>query len=141
MCLRKIIRSRGLTLVEILVVVLIIVVLASISIPTYFTLRRRAREVATKAEMRTIATCLELYNVLQEQYPLTENGLATLRAAGIVTPIPDFDEWGMPYTYISDGSVYELRSGGVDTTLYTEDDIVFENGKITGLGRYNTPGS
>lgn len=132
--------DSGFTLVEILIVVLVLSVLATIAIPTYFTLNERAREIATRSDMRTIATGLELYNSLQEAYPTTAEGLDILNDSDVVDPIPANDKWNMPYDYTSDGISYELRSSGMDAILSTDDDIVFSDGILTEVGNFNNLG-
>ena len=61
---------KGFTLVEIMIVIAIIALLASIAIPNFVSSRKSANDVTTKATLRTIQTALENYAVDNNgQYP------------------------------------------------------------------------
>lgn len=134
--LNKIKGSRGFTLVELLIVVIILAVLSGIGIPTYITLTNRAKEAATEAEMKNIAKGLELYMTKNQNYPLTEDSISVLEGEEM-SVVPEQDKWKNDYIYNSDGIVYELRSKGKDGTEGNSDDIVISNGIFTAHGAYS----
>jgi len=128
-------KDKGFTLVELLIVVIILGVLSAIAIPSYMSLRTRAREAGTKAEMANIATALELYNADNEAYPATTfSAMATaVEAGGYMVDVPETDKFGNPYTYTVDASgSYTLTSSNGSGT-----DIVFEDGQMTSGGDYD----
>ncbi len=78
--------QRGFTLVELMVVVAIVALLAAIVIPNYVHARAQAAVSQSEANLKEIATALELYYTDHETYPAT----------GAVTPAI-FGGAGNPY--------------------------------------------
>ncbi|MBI1785562.1 prepilin-type N-terminal cleavage/methylation domain-containing protein [Candidatus Sumerlaeota bacterium] len=64
---------RGFTLIELLVVVAIIAVLAAIAVPNFLEARVRAQVTRVKADMRSLATAVESYQVDHSAYPYRQN--------------------------------------------------------------------
>ncbi len=61
--------SQGFTLIEILIVVAIIAILSAIAIPNYLAAQTRSKVSRARAELSTLATALESYNVDNNTYP------------------------------------------------------------------------
>ncbi len=61
----KFCRSKGFTLVEIMIVVSIITIMAVIAIPGFIRARANANESSAVASMRTISTACESYRAMQ----------------------------------------------------------------------------
>jgi len=61
--------SRGLTLVELLIVVAIIAILAAIAVPNFLDAQTRSKVSRAKADMRSITSALENYCVDYKRYP------------------------------------------------------------------------
>ncbi len=86
--------SRGFTLIELLIVVAIIAILAAIAVPNFLEAQTRSKVSRAKADLRTVATALELYAVDQQHYPtMIEHGFA-----GGVAPLAgsDLKWWYIP---------------------------------------------
>lgn len=114
-------RWRAFTLVELMVVVVIIGVLATVvtlSVTDYLT---TAKLNTARSEIATISSALSLYFMENDRYPNNEEGLAILKKRtpqhpnGIVTS--DLaDPWGRDYIYVYPGTqgVYDIVSYGAD---------------------------
>ena len=62
-------KFSGFTLIELLIVVAIIGILAAIAIPNFLNAQVRAKVSRCEADMKTIATALEMYRVDRNAYP------------------------------------------------------------------------
>ncbi len=119
---------RGFTLVEILVVVVVIAILATLVAPNVFQHVGSARETTAKSQIEMLGAALDAYRLHVGRYPTTEEGLgalwikpatapATWRGPYLRKSVP-LDPWGNAYEYASPGEQnregYDLRSLGRD---------------------------
>jgi general secretion pathway protein G len=118
-------RSRGFTLLELLVVMVIIGLLAAYVAPRYFSQVGRSEVRSAQAQIAALRNALDAYRLDVGSYPSTEQGLAALttRPANaarwngpyLQRAVPP-DPWGRPYQYRSPGERgdYDLLSHGKD---------------------------
>jgi len=109
-------KTRGFTLIEVMVVVVILSILAAIIVPRVMDRPDTARLVKVQSDIRAIESALNLYKLDNFDYPSTEEGLDAL--------VPKYiarlsnDPWGNPYLYLSPGlhgdmDVYTLGADGL----------------------------
>lgn len=79
--MRKNIRSNGFTIVELLVVIIVISILASIVIVVYNNAQGRARDATRKADVLNIAKALELYYDDNGSYPAASGTNSSVNAS------------------------------------------------------------
>ncbi|HWT14380.1 MAG TPA: type II secretion system major pseudopilin GspG [Patescibacteria group bacterium] len=121
--------SRGFTLIEVLVVVVILAILAAIVVPRVIGRTDDAMIAKAKADVQGLGTALNLYKLDNFTYPSTDQGLDALvqrpggspeaanwRTGGYIDRLPK-DPWGREYQYVSPGShgdfdVYSLGKDG-----------------------------
>jgi general secretion pathway protein G len=104
-------RSAGFTLIEIMVVIVILGVLATLVVPRIMGRPDEARAAAAKNDVRQIMNALKMYQLDNGKFPATDQGLQALvtRPAngaanwkGYLEKLP-VDPWGKPYQYLSPG--------------------------------------
>ena len=133
---------RGFTLIEILVVIVVIAILATLVAPNVFRHVTTAKESTTKSQIESLGAALDAFRLDNGKYPTTEQGLAALWEAPTTEPVANWkqpylrkpvpkDPWGNDYVYVCPGEVnpqgYDLLSYGADGQPGGED----ENADIT----------
>jgi len=115
---------RGFTLIEVMVVVVILGILASLIIPKIMSRPEQARLIKAKQDILAIQSALDLYQLDNECYPTTAQGLKALVDKPTTPPIPDgwkeggylkkvpVDPWGEPYQYTDDDDKIKIFSYG-----------------------------
>ncbi len=118
-------RSKGFTLIELMVVLVILGVLAAMIAPKIMDRPDQARIIAAKQDIATIVQALKMYRLDNIRYPTTEQGLQALISKPAIAPVPDNwksggyleklpnDPWGHPYLYLNPG-----RQGEIDVISY-----------------------
>ncbi len=128
-------RSRaGFTLLELLLVLAILVVIGGIVTVNIGGAATEAKINATKAQLNGLKSNIQMYQIRMNGLPETLEALrdgpsdAAKKAkwvAPIITEVPT-DAWENALVYSVNGNTYEIRSGGTDGQVNTEDDITVE---------------
>lgn len=117
--------NTGFTLIELMIVVVILGLLATIIMPKILDRPEQARRMKAKVEIRGIESALALFKTDTGRFPNTSEGLEVLvsnqgikgyNAGGYLDKVPS-DPWGTKYVYISPGvnsRDYDLKSYGQD---------------------------
>jgi general secretion pathway protein G len=121
-------RSRGFTLLELLVVMVIIGLLAGFVAPRYFAQVGKSQVKVAKAQIDALDKALDQFRLDMGRYPTSEEGLNALQTAPSGTEsggtwggpylkkgVPN-DPWGRAYLYVSPGehAEFDLSSLGKD---------------------------
>jgi len=119
-------RERGMTLIEILVVLVLIGIVLGIVGGNFIGKGEKAKADAAKIEIGQISQTLDLYKLEVGRYPSSQEGLQALISAPAgaanwngpywkKSAVPK-DPWGNEYRYVSPGSkgAYEIISLGAD---------------------------
>lgn len=119
-------QQGGFTLIEVMVVVAILGILATIVMTNVIGKDDQARVTTTKASLSAVAKALDMYKLDNHKYPTTDEGLNALVQkpasaktwpdGGYLSRMPE-DPWGHPFQYVypgSNGRRYDLYSLGAD---------------------------
>jgi general secretion pathway protein G len=110
----------GFTLIEVMVVIAIIGIMATLIVPQIMSKPDEARVIAAKQDINSIVQALKLYRLDVGRYPTTEQGLSALVAKPTSEPIPKNwkpngyvdrlpkDPWGFAYQYSNPGTRGEI---------------------------------
>jgi general secretion pathway protein G len=134
-------RSRGFTLIELMVVLVIIGVLGALIVPNLIDRADDARVTAAKTDVNNIMQALKLYKLDNQRYPSAEQGLEALvkkPTAGTIPPnwkpyvdkLPA-DPWGRQYQFLNPGI-----KGEIDVFSFGADGQPGGEGKNADIGSW-----
>ena len=108
------VKQQGITLIEIMVVLVIIGILGTIVAPNLLDRPNQARVEKAKQDIKAFEGALSLYKLDNFRYPDSGQGLSVL-AGKYMEKVPN-DPWGNPYQYVYPGSSgsYDIISYGAD---------------------------
>lgn len=118
--------EAGVTLIEMMVVLVMISVVAALIVPNVIGRPDEARATVAETDMRSIAGALQLYRLDNGTYPTTTQGLAALAERPLSPPLPRSwpedgyltdvprDPWGTDYVYRAADGRFDLVSLGAD---------------------------
>ena len=136
-------RNKGVTLIELMVVLVILGVLAAIIAPKIMDRPDEARVIAAKQDIASLVQSLKLYRLDNIRYPSTEQGLQSLVTKPTIDPIPGNwksggyverlpkDPWGNAYLYLNPG-----RHGEIDVYSLGADGQTGGEGKDMDIGNW-----
>jgi general secretion pathway protein G len=114
-------RERGMTLIEIMVVLVILGLIASAVAVNVVGSMGKARVDTAKNDVRKISEGVDTFKVLKGRYPSTEEGLGVLIKENILKPNKEgklLDPWDHEYVYLYPGQLhpdaYDVKSYGAD---------------------------
>nr|WP_100689947.1 type II secretion system major pseudopilin GspG [Marinobacter aromaticivorans] len=128
--------SRGFTLIEIMVVMVILGLLVAVVAPNIMGRSDQAKVTVAETQLTNISKALDIYRLDNSHYPSTQQGLEALKSRpsgspepknwnpdGYMKSIPK-DPWGNDFQYVSPGveGPYDLYSYGSDGQEGGSDD-------------------
>lgn len=130
-------KMSGFTLLEIMVVIVILGVLASMVIPNLLGNKEKADRQKVVSDIVALENALDMYKLDNSRYPTTEQGLESLVGMPEADPEPrnypengyikrlPLDPWGNDYLLVSpgDNGQVDIYSIGLDAEEGTDDDI------------------
>ncbi|MGB5444781.1 MAG: type II secretion system major pseudopilin GspG [Psychromonas sp.] len=130
-------KQQGFTLLEIMVVIVILGILASLVVPNLMGNKDKADRQKVVSDVIALENALDMYRLDNSNYPSTDQGLNALvsepsgdpaprnyRDGGYIRRLPQ-DPWGNDYALISPGTqgTIDVFSVGPDGEEGTDDDI------------------
>jgi general secretion pathway protein G len=143
--MKKNIRSSGFTLIEVMVVLVILGILATLVVPKIMGRPDEARIIAARQDINSIGQALKLYRLDNHNYPSTDQGLQALVSKPTAPPAPPNwktggyldrlpkDPWGNEYKYISPGV---KNTGDVDIISLGSDGAPGGEGNDADIGNW-----
>lgn len=136
--------QHGFTLIEIMVVIVILGILASVVVPRIMDRPDEAKIVKAKSDIRAIEAALNLYRLDNFNYPSTDQGLEALvkkptgspeprnyKQGGYLDRLPK-DPWGQNYQYLNPG-----RRGQIDIFSFGADGQPGGEGTNADIGNWS----
>ncbi len=124
--------SRGFTIVELLIVIVVIGILAALVIVTYNGIQQKARDTERKTDINALASHLEAYNASAGRYPTLANVNDTVFRAANMKGLPGDalqDPKGAAQTLVSapaaNSYAYEPSPAGCDNTTTGGDCVSY----------------
>lgn len=131
-------RCRGFTLLEMMVVVMIIGLLASVVVPNILANKNRANQKKAVTDIVALESALDMYYMDYNHYPTQSDGLQSLvqpstgsNMGGYIRRVPK-DPWGREYHYQVPGTHSQ-----VDIFSYGEDGLPGGEGSASDIGNWN----
>jgi len=135
---------RGFTLMEVMVVIVILGVLASLVVPNLMGNKERADQQKAVTDIIALENSLDMYKMDNGNFPTTAQGLQALikkpdsaplprhyRHGGYIKRLPT-DPWGNTYLYLSPG-----EKGAVDIYTLGADNQENGDGAAADIGNWN----
>ena len=126
---RPIADSRGFTLVELLVVILIIGILAAIALPAFLNQRSKAQDTEVKTALRTAVTAIAVYHMDTQSFAATAAQLQAIEPSLLDTS--NLTVAGTATTYAISG---DSETGTTFTVSRDAAGILTRDCSVPGLG-------
>jgi len=119
--------KKGFTLIEIMIVIIILGLLASMVVPNLIGQGEQAKQKLVCVQMKSIADSLKSFKLEEGRYPTTQEGLKALIKNPDSTKYKNYpsngfldsksvpkDSWGNEFIYINNNGDFDIISLGAD---------------------------
>ena len=107
--------KKGLSLIEVMIVIVILGLIASLVVPNLIGQSEKAKEKLVCIQMKSLKDSLNSYKLEKGRYPSTEEGLNQLiKDKFLDSKHLPLDPWGGKYIYLNNGGEIEIISLGAD---------------------------
>ncbi len=119
--------KKGFSLIELMIVIIILGLLASLIMPNLIGQSEQAKRKLTCVQMHSLSDALKSFKIANGSYPTTTEGLKTLMKnpdPSIYTSYPEggfidskklpTDPWKSPYIYVKTTDSFDIISLGAD---------------------------
>ena len=126
--------SRGFTLIEIMVVLIIIAIMASFIVPSVISRPDEARATKVKNDIMALEGALDLFKLDNGRYPSNSEGLSILASGEVNTYLKrlPLDPWGSPYQFSNPG-----KNSNIDIYSLGADQQIGGDGMNKDIGNWN----
>lgn len=129
--------QAGFTLLEVMVVIVILGILASLVVPNLMGNKDKADRQKAVSDITALESALDMYRLDNNRYPSSDQGLQALIAKPVIAPVPHSypeegyirrlprDPWNNDYQYLYPGQhgKVDIWSVGPDGEPDTRDDV------------------
>jgi general secretion pathway protein G len=118
---------KAFTLIEIMIVVVILALLASLVVPNIIGQGERAKQKLVCVQMKSLKNALDSFKVEEGRYPTTQEGLKALIKNPDISKYKNYpnggflgsdklpkDPWGNDYIYVNNNGKIDIISLGAD---------------------------
>jgi general secretion pathway protein G len=108
--------KKGFTLVELMIVITVIAILATIAVVSFTRVQKQARDTKRRAEIKSLQIALQAYYTEKTSYPVSATSVVASTALAVLAP-----------TYISNLPTGPLGSTGSNTNyMYISDAVGYK---------------
>lgn len=129
--------SKGFTIVELLIVIVVIGILAAIVIVAYNGIQNRGNDTAVQTDLDTLIKKLEISKSLNGKYPIPPTVATDIH----ITKRSYYDSNNLYYCYDSSADKYAVQARSISKNVYKIVDGVVSAGAATNSNGYSGQGT